>query len=473
MRPALSVVSECVPLIKTGGLADVAGALPGAMAGEGWALRTLIPFYPALEDKAPRGDTVWRADDLFGGPAEVFESQVGALDLLCLDAPHLYTRAGNIYLAPDGRDWPDYAERFAALAWVGAEIALGAVPKWRPDLVHMHDWQAALLPAYLAQAGIEVPTLLTIHNIAFQGLAGPEKLGALRLAPEGFNPDGFEFYGRINMLKAGIVNASAISTVSPTYAEELLSPAYGMGLEGILQARSGDLHGILNGIDTDVWTPDADPDVATFKTPAERGPNRAALIKAFELDPEAKGPIAVVVSRLTEQKGLDLLLGALPVLLERGGQLALLGSGAAALEDGFRRIASHPRVGVRIGYDEALSHLMFAGGDAVLVPSRFEPCGLTQLYGLRYGAVPVVARTGGLADTVIHANALALRAGVATGLHVAPVTTEALARALSRLCDLYADRATWRQLQTNAMAQPVGWDASAAQYARLYTDLAG
>ncbi|MEO0386055.1 MAG: glycogen synthase GlgA, partial [Pseudomonadota bacterium] len=419
-----------------------------------------------------KGKPVAAWEDLFGGPARLLAVEAAGLDLLCLDAPHLYDRPGSIYLGADGRDWPDYAERFAALSWVGAEIAGGLLPDWTPALVHAHDWQAGLLATYLAQAGRAVPTVLTIHNIAFQGIVEPWKLGGLRLDPAGYTAQGFEFWGRINMLKAGLTAASAVTTVSPTYAEELLTPAFGMGLEGVLSARRGDLYGILNGIDLAAWAPATDPAVKPYKTPPGKAKNKAALIAEFGLDPAAPGPLAIVVSRLTAQKGLDLLLSALPELLDGGGQLALLGSGDGGLEDAFDRLNAHPRIGVRIGYDEALSHRMFAGGDAVLVPSRFEPCGLTQLYGLRYGAVPVVARTGGLADTVIHANTAALRAGVATGLQFHPVTADALAASLTRLTALYQEPKVWAKMQRTGMAQAVGWDRAAAQYAALYRGLA-
>ena len=473
MRAALSVASECVPLVKTGGLADVVGALPKAMAAEGWALRTLLPGYPAVLKWVSKGKVLTQWEDLFGGHAELISARAAGLDLLVLKAPHLFDRAGGIYLREDGKDWPDNPERFAALAWVGAEICAGLLPDWQPELVHVHDWQAALVPTYLAARDLNMASLITVHNIAFHGLAAAEKLAALRLPAERFHAEGFEFWGNISFLKAGLMDAHAINTVSPTYAEELLMPEFGMGLEGVIARRRGALHGILNGIDTDVWDPRSDTEIRAFVRPQGKAKNKAALVAEFGLDPEAHGPLCIVVSRLTAQKGLDLLLPALPRLLERGGQLALLGSGDPALEAGFRQAAEHPRVGVLIGYDEALSHRMFAGADAILIPSRFEPCGLTQLYGLRYGAIPVVARTGGLADTVIDANEAALRVGAANGLQFHPVTTDALARSLTRLCDLYAQPKVWAGMQRRAMAQPVGWDKAAAQYAALYTQLAG
>lgn len=469
----LSVTSECVPLVKTGGLADVAGALPPALAPHGVGMRTLIPGYPAVMAALGNPEPVLTEGDLFGGPARLLGAEVSGLDLLVIEAPHLYDRPGNIYLGPDGRDWPDNPERFAALSWMAARIGMEGAGGWRPDILHAHDWQGGLVPEYLHSMGGtgRVGTILTIHNIAFHGLAPPERLRALRLNPARYSRDGFEFWGRISALKAGLMGADRLTTVSPTYAAELMTDQFGMGLDGVIRHRARHLTGILNGIDEDAWNPATDPAITPYKAPAGKARNRRALRQEFGL-PEAEGPLCIVVSRLTEQKGLDLLLEALPALLSRGGQLALLGSGAPDLEAAFRNAARDPHVAVRIGYDEALSHRMIAGADAILVPSRFEPCGLTQLYGLRYGTIPVVALTGGLADTVVNASPAALALGCATGLQFNPVTAEALALALTRLCDLHADRETWTRMQKTAMRAPVGWGPSAARYAALYREIA-
>jgi starch synthase len=471
MRAVLGVASECAPLVKTGGLADVVGALPGALAPQGWALRTLIPGYPGVLRALADAKPVLAIPDLFGGPARVLAVRAAGLDLLILDAPHLYDRPGNPYLDAAGNDWPDNDARFAALSWATALIGAGALTDWRPEVVHLHDWQAGLAAVYLREMGAGVPSLMTVHNMAFHGLTGAARLTALRLPEYGFNPDGFEYFGQINALKAGLVWADAISTVSPTYAQELRRPEFGMGLVGVVQARAGEIAGILNGIDTDIWNPATDTHLARpYSTPRGKAANRKALLAEFGLE-DGGGPVCAVVSRLSEQKGLDLLLQALPALTSRGGRLVLLGSGDRALENAWTSAASDA-VAVRIGYDEALSHRMYAGADAVLVPSRFEPCGLTQLYALRYGAVPVVALTGGLADTVVDANEAALRAGVATGLQVHPLTAETLAHALTRLCDLHGDAPLWARLQANAMKSPVGWAATAPDYAALYARLA-
>ncbi|KGJ03705.1 starch synthase [Paracoccus halophilus] len=466
MTRVLSVTSECVPLIKTGGLADVAGALPGALAGHGVAMRTLLPGYRAV--LAAQGDApvVMDLGDLFGGPARIRQGALGDAVLYVLDAPYLFDRDAGPYLGADGRDWPDNPQRFAALCRAAALIARDGIGDWRPQVLHLHDWQAGLTPVYLRQLEVgDVRTLLTIHNIAFQGLAPAHMLSALHLPAHLFTPHGFEYWGRISALKAGIVFADKVSTVSPTYAEELMTPEFGMGMQGVLASRASDFAGILNGIDLDVWTP-------PYPDPAGKAAFREALRAEFGL-PGAEGPLCVAISRLSGQKGLDLLIEALPALLEQGGQLAVLGSGDPAIEAALRAAAArHPTgVALRVGYDEALAHRMIAGGDAILVPSRFEPCGLTQLYGLRFGTLPVVSLTGGLADTVINASTAALRAGVATGLQFHPVTARALSRALVRLCALYRQPELWQRMARNAMAQPVGWDASAASYAELFYEM--
>ncbi len=465
----LSVASELAPLVKTGGLADVAGALPAALAGQGVEMRSLVPGYPAVMAALAEPETVAEINSCQGAPAHLLACKVQGVDLLVLDAPHLYDRTGSIYLGPDGKDWPDNPERYAALCHLGAEIAAGLLGGWRPDLVHCHDWQAGLLPYYLKRRDIRVPSVLTVHNIAFQGLTPMDRAGALGIDVADLEAEGVEYWGNISALKAGLVFADRLTTVSPTYAEELMTPEFGMGLDGVLRARRADLSGILNGIDLEVWSPEVDAHIQPYKTPRGKAANRKALREEFGL-PEAHGPLCVVVSRMTEQKGLDLLLEALPALLARGGQLALLGSGDPALEAAYRAI-DDPNVSVRLGYDETLSHRMIAGGDAILVPSRFEPCGLTQLYGLRYGTIPVVALTGGLADTVIPATPATLARQVATGLQFHPVTSEALTNALMRLCDLFEAPEIWSKTQRNAMAQPVGWAPSAEAYARLYADL--
>lgn len=473
MSKILFVVSECAPLIKTGGLADVAGALPAALAAYGDEVRVMLPGYPAVLRQIPKAKDVAKIADLFGGPAVLREAQVAGLDVLVIDAPHLYARDGGIYLDSAGQDWHDNAERFAALSKAAAHVAAHGAAGWRPDIVHGHDWQAGLTPEYLRAAGADVPFVFTIHNIAFHGNTGGERLSALGLDGARFNAEHFEFWGQISALKAGLMGADKITTVSRSYAEELLTPEFGLGMEGVLRHRQGNLVGIVNGIDLDVWNPATDPEITPYTRPSGKAANKAALRAEFGLS-KSDGPLCVLVSRLSEQKGIDLLLGALPALLDRGGQLALLGSGDPRLEVALcEAAANHPNVAVRIGYDEGLAHRMMAGGDVVLVPSRFEPCGLTQLYGLRYGALPLVTLTGGLADTVINASPAALANGVATGIQVFPITTQALANGFLRLNTLFRDTKTWRQMQRNAMRQPLGWHSAAAEYHAVYAGLMG
>lgn len=472
MRQALSVASECVPFVKTGGLADVAGALPGALSGEGWELRTILPGYRQVMSALKRPKAVLQEDDLFGGPARLLSAKSEGQRVLVIDAPHLYDRPGGPYLDPNGADWPDNAERFAALGWMAARVAAEGIDGFAPEVLHVHDWQGGFAPLYLTEMGARdrVGSVLTIHNIAFHGLAPASMRDRLRLPASGFTQDGFEFWGQINALKAGIVWADRITTVSPTYADELKTPEFGWGLDGVLRMRGADFRGVLNGIDEAVWNPATDPAVDTYSGPSGKRKAKARLRAEFGL-PESDGPLAVVVSRLSEQKGLDLLLEALPALIDRGGQLVLLGSGDRRLEFEWQRAAQNPNVAVHIGYDEAMSHRIIAGGDAILVPSRFEPCGLTQMYGLRYGTVPVVSRTGGLADTVIDASPVALRSGVATGIQFHPVTAHALAAALMHLVSLYLQPKVWTQIQKNGMRQALGWNLAAADYAALYAEV--
>ncbi|MEL7027457.1 MAG: glycogen synthase GlgA, partial [Pseudomonadota bacterium] len=407
--------------------------------------------------------------DHFGGPAHVVAGKAAGLDILALDAPHLFDRPGSLYLDEGGIDFPDNPKRFAALSAAAAAIAQGELKTWRPEVVHCHDWQAGFVPYYLRDT--DVGTLLTIHNIAFQGVAPSYMVDSLRLDPADNTEQGYEYWGQISALKAGLQWATRLTTVSPTYANELTTPEFGMGMEGLLRARELDLSGILNGVDTTIWNTAEDPEIIAYKTAKGKKRNKAALRKEFNL-PETDGPLAVVVSRLSHQKGLDVLLDALPALVDRGGQLVVLGTGDKKLEAEFLKASSHPNVSVHIGYDEPLSHRVIAGGDAILIPSRFEPCGLTQLYGLRYGTIPVVARTGGLVDTVIDASPAALRSEVATGIQFGPVTPHAMASALLRLVALYKDPKTWAKMQRNAMASEVGWDASAPAYAAIYNEVA-
>ncbi len=473
----LAVVSEIFPLIKTGGLADVAGALPIALAAEDVAVRSVVPGYPAVLGALDGGVTVARLDDLFGGEARVVAAKAAGLDLLVIDAPHLFAREADPYRGPDGREWPDNAFRFAALSRVAVLLAQGLIAEYRPDVVHAHDWQAGLVPAYLYYAGaINPPTVMTVHNLAFQGHFPADLLSRLGLPAAAYSIDGVEYYGEIGYLKAGLHFADRITTVSPTYAAEIRTPSGGMGMDGLLRARADVLSGILNGIDTSVWDPAHDKHLAApfdaDRLP-ERVANKVALQTLFGIDRDPAKPLFCVISRLAAQKGIDLLLEALPTLLRGGAQLVVLGSGEALLEAGLRSsAAANPgSVGVRLGYDEGLAHLMQGGSDALLMPSRFEPCGLTQLCAMRYGTLPIVAHVGGLCDTVIDANEMAMAAGVGTGFHFSPVAPEMLQAAILRALAVWRRSDLWLRLQRNAMRTEVGWRGPAARYAALYREL--
>jgi starch synthase len=467
----LSVTSELYPLIKTGGLADVTGALPTALKPRGIIMRTLVPGYPAVIAALEKPATVHKFAALMGGPATLLSSTAKGLDVFVLDAPHLFNRPGNPYLGTDGKDWPDNAQRFAALSQVAADLARGALGNYKADILHVHDWQAALAPVHLKYSG-GPKSVITVHNIAFQGQYPAGYFNVLNLPPQAFAIDGVEFYGNVSYLKGGLACADAITTVSPTYANEICTSDYGMGLEGLLQSRRTSLSGIVNGIDTDVWNPQTDKALTanySAKNIEQRKINKRAVEKRFALD-EGDGILHGVVSRLTWQKGLDIFASLLDGLVAGGARLALIGTGEAAIEQAVMAASlRHPgRIGVVTAYDENLSHLVQGGCDTMLVPSRFEPCGLTQLYGLRYGCVPVVARTGGLADTIIDANDAALAAGVATGVQFSPVDGLTLQNALARTDTLFENKQAWSAMQQRGMATDVSWDRSAAAYAALY-----
>ena len=368
-------------------------------------MRAMLPNYPAIAPSVCNAQPLLSLGDLFGGRAELVSAETPAgVGLILVDAPHLFARPGGLYLDQNGKDWPDNHRRFAALSWAAAHYAATEPDGWPVDILHGHDWQAGLTPVYARLAMQSPPPfVMTIHNIAFGGFFPAGELKALRLPPALYNPEGIEFYGRISFLKAGLVFSQRITTVSPSYAVELQSDDGAMGFQGVLRARRNELTGILNGIDDRLWDPGSDPHLArhyTSRTLKSKQINKSAVQAIYDLEPDAGALLMVVVSRLTDQKGLDLLAAALPSVLERGGQLALLGSGSPSIEALFQALSRTylRQVGVRFGYDEPLSHQLIAGGDAIIVPSRYEPCGLTQLYGLRYGTVPIVARTGGLAE---------------------------------------------------------------------------
>jgi starch synthase len=474
----LSVASEVYPLIKTGGLADVAGALPGALARHGIQVVTFLPGYRQVKAKLSGAQIIHDFGDLFGATARLLAARHGELDCVVLDCPSLFDREGGPYGDASGRDWADNWTRFAAFSAAAAAHASGRAGGPASDVVHLHDWQAGLTAAYIAHGqGARPPVITTIHNMAFQGQFSPAIFPALGLPPEAMGVEGVEYYGDVGYLKAGLQYAAAITTVSPTYAEEITTPEFGMGLDGLIRARGASVHGIVNGIDTAVWNPSNDPLIAASFSSAtleRRSANRSALEARFGVSAGA-GPLFGLVSRLTWQKGIDLIAAQADAIVAQGGSLAVLGTGDAAIEAELSAaMQRHPgRIGLIIGYDEALSHLLQAGCDVLLVPSRFEPCGLTQLCALRYGAIPLVGRTGGLADTVIDLTHATQTAKVATGFQFSPIAREPFARALRRTFEAFANKPLWTAMQKRAMASDVSWEQSAALYAQLYRDVLG
>lgn len=472
----LSIVSEVFPLIKTGGLADVAGALPKALRSHGISVLTLVPGYPQVLERLPGRVEIGHIDDLLGHRAVVFRAEADGLDLLVLDVPELYQRAGGPYLDHHGRDHPDNWLRFAVLSLAGARIALGALPIGGADIVHVHDWQSALTPVYLRYAfRSALPVVCTIHNLAFQGQFSFDIAGLLQLPPAALGFDCLEYYGAVGYLKGGILCSDVVTTVSPTYAREILSPDLGMGLDGVLQERRSALYGIVNGIDSDIWNPASDPVIPKqydARSLARRQDNRAAVLERFGLT-DANGPLFAALTRLTWQKGADLFPEAAEEIVLHGGQLVICGQGDAEIEAALRQCAArHPdRVSVHIGFTEDLAHLIVSGCDVLIQPSRFEPCGLTQLYAMRYGAIPLVGRTGGLSETIIDANDAATARGVATGFQFHPVDAHSFREAVRRACEAFADHEAWASLQRQAMKADFSWDRSASQYAQLFEAL--
>jgi starch synthase len=476
----LHAAAEVFPLVKTGGLADVLGALPEALIEAGADVRLLLPGLPAILQGVENQQLVCDLGAMFGAGrvtlrrGRLAHNQVAAY---VIDAPYLYQRPGNPYLAADGTEWLDNLQRFGLLGWVAAHLAAGELDAdWTPDVLHAHDWHAAMGCAYAnCHPATRAATVYTVHNLAYQGLFVESDFHLLGLPSRLMVPGGLEFHGQLSFMKAGLKYADRITTVSPNYAHEIATEPFGCGLDGVIRARGADVSGILNGVDGVVWNPACDALIAAaYSAPALGGKAlcKAALQRELGLAVDGAAPLFAVVSRLTSQKGLDLVLEALPALLDSCAQLAVLGNGDPALEAAFAAAAaSHPgRVAVRLSYDEALAHRMMAGADAMVVPSRFEPCGLTQLYALRYGTVPVVRRVGGLADTVVHADKVALQGDVATGFMFGVATPAALAQALAQAVSAYRQPALWRQLMLRGMAQNFSWAAAAQQYMALYLE---
>ncbi len=468
----LAVTSELFPLVKTGGLADVTGALPKALSIHGIETVTLVPGYPRVLEQLENVEVVAETEFL-GLNCRLLRAESGDLTLYVLEAPVLFDRPGGLYLDEQGNDYPDNWRRFATLSLAGAWIANGGLHAWRPDVVHAHDWQAAMTPVYLRRHfGCTTPTMLTIHNLAFQGQFEFHTLGDLGVPPETYTTDCLEYYGRVSFLKGGIQTADVVTTVSPTYAREILSDRTGMGMEGVLRANKTKIKGIVNGIDSEVWDPANDPCLVgnfDLERLANRDLNRRFLMNLFDMG-DRPGPLFAVVSRLTWQKGIDLLIDATPHIVQMGGRLVICGEGDRDLHERLSNLAKQyaENVAVSIGYNEGLAHLIFGGSDFLIQPSRFEPCGLTQLYALRYGAIPIVSRTGGLSETIIDANDAATGAEAATGIQFHPATTDELKHAIDRALEVYQDRARLGKLQRSGMMADFSWAGSGRRYARLF-----
>jgi starch synthase len=474
----LQVSAEIFPLLKTGGLADIAGAIPAALAQAGCDVRLLLPgFAPILTD-LQSVDAEFSVKAPWGERATVRRGWLAALNAVAyvIDAPGLYLRAGGPYEDAQRQPYADNHKRFALLGFVGARLADGLDSKWSPSVVHSHDWHAGLTSAYMAYSGgsaHQVASVFTIHNLAYQGLFDASHFKETGLPAEAYSVDGLEFHGQMSFMKAGLVYSDRITTVSPSYAREIQTPEQGCGLDGLLRARSCALSGILNAVDESVWDPAVDALIShrfDAKKMAGKALCKTSLQQALGLEPHRDALLFGVVSRLTEQKGLHLVLAGLDALLQRGGQLALLGTGEPWLEEAFRdRARAFPqRVSVRIGYDESYAHQVFAASDVTLVPSRFEPCGLTQMYGLKYGSLPLVHRVGGLADTVVDSSLEDLADGTANGFVFGEFSQPAFDRAVRRAFALYDDKAQWQRVRARGMQQPLGWANAAAQYVSVY-----
>jgi starch synthase len=476
----LFAASEAVPYAKTGGLADVAGALPEALAARGHKVTRVMPLYGAIDRRAHGLRAVGRRVAVTAGSRTVTANLVvarrGEVETYFLDCPDYWDRPG-LY-GEGGRDYPDNAERFAFLA--RACLTLAQELDLDVDVIHCNDWQTALIPAYLAfmpqgwPALADVPTVLTVHNLGYQGQFPMAERRALGLPDAAYTVDGLEFYGRLNLLKGGLVHADAVTTVSRTYAQEIQDARAGFGLEGVLQARAADLTGIVNGIDTAYWDPAHDPHLpAPFSADrlSARARNRPVLCEALGLEPK-DGPVIGMVGRLAEQKGIHLVIAALHEILDTGASLAVLGQGDPSLVHTLREAAAmHPRrVALAEGFDEPLSHRVYAGCDLFLMPSHFEPCGLSQLIAMRYGAPPVVRRVGGLADTVVpHGE----RPDAATGFAFDDFSPEALAGAVREAVAVFRTPKVFRRIQQRGMARDASWNASAADYEAVYRNVVG
>ena len=477
MKKILFVTSEAHPLIKTGGLADVCGSLPKALAELSLDIKLIIPNYQALKiTENVRFLCSIRVDNR---NINIFETRMpdSHLTVWLVDYPAYYNYPGNPYVDEHGNPWPINAERFALFCRIAVEAAMNRVHQnWKPDIVHCNDWQTGLVPALLSLEHDRPSTLFTIHNMAYQGLFPSNTAAALNLPGKLWHPEGLEFHEMLSFMKGGLVYADYITTVSPTYALEIQTPEFGYGLEGLLDHRKEFLGGIINGIDLDQWNPETDPyltqhfSVATLN---KKLLNKSALQRRFALPVIDRVPLFGLIGRLVEQKGIDLILECLPEMVTMDMQFILLGSGDKGIEKQLRKLADlYPdKISITIGYDESLAHLIEAGADIFLMPSRFEPCGLNQMYSQRYGTIPVVRKTGGLADTVVDTLPETLANHTASGIVFNEASAGSLLEAIKRTLILYHSPDTWKKMQINAMKKDFSWQRSAEQYLALYENL--
>ena len=473
----LFATSEVAPLIKTGGLADVSGALPAALRAIGLDVRVLVPGYSQVISKLAEHEVVATFDGILSGfpSSRLLSSKMpNGVPVLVLDCPSFYQREGGPYQDPSGHDWVDNALRFGLLSKAAALLGSGASPlNWHPDLVHCNDWQTGLTPAYLHFAQQSAPSVISVHNLAFQGIFPPSTLQQLNLPPSCFSVDGVEFHGNLSFLKAGLFYAGHITTVSPNYAKEIQLESAGSGMQGLLTARSIDLTGILNGIDMEEWNPASDKYLAktyNSKDTSGKAANKQALQRKLGLDLDPDVPLLGVVSRFTHQKGLDLLLGIASVLTGLPVQLAMLGSGDVQMQNMALDLSHRNpgKIGTVIGFDEELSHQIEAGADMFVMPSRFEPCGLNQMYSQRYGTPPIVHATGGLVDSVVDCTVATLMRGKASGFVFSGITAENLFEAIRRAVELYKNKRKWKALCSICMDKDFSWERSAETYRTVY-----
>lgn len=474
----LFVTPEVHPLIKVGGLGDISSALPAALRQLGVDARLLIPGYPAVLEMLDLKLTL-SSVELFAntGWARILSGTMpdGETPVLVVDNPMLYDRAGGPYQDQAGHDWPDNHLRFGALCKTA--VRLGQPNNlFQPDLIHCNDWPSGLIPAYLhySRQDDRPRTVMSIHNMAFQGLFPRDTLAPLGLPPESFTVYGLEFNNQVSFLKAGLYYADWLSTVSPAYAAEIQNSAFGYGMQGLLGERSNQLSGILNGIDSDEWNPETDRHLpATYSAAnlAGKTQNKQTLRKKLGLSSDNPNmPLIGLVSRLTYQKGYDLLVPIIPDIMRESAQLVILGIGEENIETPLQHLAQEypEHLSFTLGYDESLAHQIEAAADIFLMPSRFEPSGLNQMYSMRYGTVPIVRRTGGLADSVVDTSPSTLDDGTATGFTFEEPKAEQLLHCIRRALLTFRDKKTWKQIQKNGMNRDFSWQNSAAAYLDLY-----